>query len=116
MIFRHQTFDLPLKHRFTIAHQSREIQETLIVTLEDGEDYGLGESTTNPYYGMTLDNMHASLEAFRPIILGGQWTRPEELWELGKDHFFSNPLPNVRLTKPLGTCTPKKKEKNFTNT
>ena len=30
-----QGFDLPLKHRFTIAHQSREVQETLIVRLED---------------------------------------------------------------------------------
>jgi L-alanine-DL-glutamate epimerase-like enolase superfamily enzyme len=97
MIFRHQAFDLPLKHRFTIAHQSREVQETLIVTLEDGDHYGLGESTTNPFYGITLENMRASLEEFRPTILGGQWTRPEELWELGKNHFLNNPFAQCAL-------------------
>ena len=92
-----QGFDLPLKHRFTIAHQSREVQETLIVRLEDGECYGLGESTTNPFYGMTLDNMQEALENFKPILLGGKWTTPTELWELGKDVFQSNPFAQCAL-------------------
>lgn len=92
-----QGFDLPLKHRFTIAHQSREVQETLIVRLEDGECYGLGESTTNPFYGMTLDNMQEALENFKPILLGGKWTTPAELWELGKEVFQSNPFAQCAL-------------------
>ena len=92
-----QGFDLPLKHRFTIAHQSREVQETLIVRLEDGEFYGLGESTTNPFYGMTLDNMQEALERFKPILLGGRWTTPAELWELGKEVFQSNPFAQCAL-------------------
>ena len=66
-----QGFDLPLKHRFTIAHQSREVQETLIVRLEDEGLYGLGESTTNPFYGITLDNMREAFEKFFIIpVLG----------------------------------------------
>ncbi len=92
-----QGFDLPLKHRFTIAHQSREVQETLIVRLEDGEFYGLGESTTNPFYGMTLDNMQEALENFKPILLGVKWTTPAELWELGKEVFQSNPFAQCAL-------------------
>ena len=92
-----QGFDLPLKHRFTIAHQSREVQETLIVKLEDGDFYGLGESTTNPFYGMTLDNMQEALERFKPILLGGGWTTPAELWELGKEVFQSNPFAQCAL-------------------
>ncbi len=92
-----QGFDLPLKHRFTIAHQSREVQETLIVRLEDGECYGLGESTTNPFYGMNLDNMQEALENFKPILLGGGWTTPAELWELGKEVFQSNPFAQCAL-------------------
>lgn len=92
-----QGFDLPLKHRFTIAHQSREVQETLIVRLEDGECYGLGESTTNPFYGMNLDNMQEALENFKPILLGGKWTTPAELWELGKEVFQSNPFAQCAL-------------------
>lgn len=92
-----QGFDLPLKHRFTIAHQSREVQETLIVRLEDEGLYGLGESTTNPFYGITLDNMQEALERFQPILLGGKWTNPAELWELGKDIFQSNPFAQCAL-------------------
>ena len=64
-----QGFDLPLKHRFTIAHQSREVQETLIVRLEDEGLYGLGESTTNPFYGITLDNMLDALENCHPEVV-----------------------------------------------
>ena len=92
-----QGFDLPLKHRFTIAHQSREVQETLIVRLEDEGLYGLGESTTNPFYGITLDNMQEALETFKPILLGGKWTTPAELWELGKEVFQSNPFAQCAL-------------------
>ena len=92
-----QGFDLPLKHRFTIAHQSREVQETLIVRLEDEGLYGLGESTTNPFYGITLDNMQEALEKFEPILLGGGWTTPAELWELGKEVFQSNPVAHCAL-------------------
>jgi L-alanine-DL-glutamate epimerase-like enolase superfamily enzyme len=92
-----QGFDLPLKHRFTIAHQSREVQETLIVRLEDEGLYGLGESTTNPFYGITLDNMQVALEKFKPILLGGGWTSPAELWELGKEVFQSNPFAQCAL-------------------
>ena len=89
--------DLPLKHRFTIAHQSREVQETLIVKLEDDGYYGLGESTTNPFYGITLENMRGTLEKFKPILLGGGWTTPAELWELGKEVFQSNPFAQCAL-------------------
>ncbi len=92
-----QGFDLPLKHRFTIAHQSREVQETIIVRLEEDGLYGLGESTTNPFYGITLDNMQAALEKFRPILLEGKWTTPSELWELGRAIFQSNPFAQCAL-------------------
>ena len=87
-----QVFDLPLKHTFTIAHQSRDVQETLIVRLEEGGIYGLGESTSNPFYGITIENMSACLEEFRPVVKTGKWNRPEELWELGREVFKNNPF------------------------
>ncbi|HSF55508.1 MAG TPA: dipeptide epimerase [Algoriphagus sp.] len=92
-----QVFDLPLKHTFTIAHQSRDIQDTLIVKLEDHGLYGLGESTTNPFYGMTIENMTACLEDFRPMVESGKWKTPEELWELGKETFKENPFAQCAL-------------------
>lgn len=57
-----QVEDLPLKHTFTIAHQSRDVQDTLIVKLKDGAFFGLGESTTNPFYGMTIAHIAPLLD------------------------------------------------------
>jgi L-alanine-DL-glutamate epimerase-like enolase superfamily enzyme len=49
------TFQLPLKHTFTITHESRDIQPTLIVELQDGDFRGFGEATETPYYGVTME-------------------------------------------------------------
>lgn len=92
-----QVLDLPLKHTFTIAHQSRDVQDTLIVKLQDGAFYGLGESTTNPFYGMTITNMSECLENFRPIVEKENWKTPEELWEMGKIVFKNNPFAQCAL-------------------
>ena len=97
MKLSYQVFDLPLKHTFTIAHQSRDVQDTLIVMLEEDGIYGLGESTTNPFYGMTIQNMTSCLEEFRPVIESGKWKTPEELWELGRDVFKGNPFAQCAL-------------------
>ncbi|WP_215225555.1 dipeptide epimerase [Echinicola shivajiensis] len=88
---------LPLKHTFTIAHQSRDVQETLIVKLQDGDLYGLGESTTNPFYGMTVENMSAALEEARPIVEKDEWESPEQLWEMCKEIFAKNPFAQCAL-------------------
>jgi L-alanine-DL-glutamate epimerase-like enolase superfamily enzyme len=108
-----QGLDLPLKHRFTIAHQSREVQETLIVRLEEDGVYGLGESTTNPFYGITLDNMREALEKFKPILLEGKWNTPAELWELGKEIFRDNPFAQCALDQAAWDLYTKKKGKKL---
>jgi L-alanine-DL-glutamate epimerase-like enolase superfamily enzyme len=108
-----QGLDLPLKHRFTIAHQSREVQETLIVRLEEDGLFGLGESTTNPFYGITLDNMREALEKFRPILLGGKWNTPAELWELGKEVFRDNPFAQCALDQAAWDLYTKKQGKKL---
>lgn len=97
MNLSYHVFDLPLKHTFTIAHQSRDVQDTLIVRLEGDGCYGLGESTTNPFYGMTIDNMTACLEQIRPVVESGTWKSPEELWELGREVFRENPFAQCAL-------------------
>ena len=108
-----QGLDLPLKHRFTIAHQSREVQETLIVRLEEDGLFGLGESTTNPFYGITLDNMRDALEKFKPVLLGGKWNTPAELWELGKEVFQSNPFAQCALDQAAWDLYTKKMGKKL---
>jgi L-alanine-DL-glutamate epimerase-like enolase superfamily enzyme len=108
-----QSLILPLKHRFTIAHQSRAEQETLIVTLEEDGLFGLGESTTNPFYGITLENMQETLELFRPILLEENWSSPTELWELGKEIFRDNPFAQCALDQAAWDLYTKKKGKKL---
>lgn len=89
--------DLRLKHTFTIAHQSRDVQDTVIVKLEDGGIFGLGETTTNSFYGMTAENITERLEAGRKMVENGNWQHPEQLWETGKDIFRKNPFAQCAL-------------------
>lgn len=97
MKLSYRVFALPLKHTFRIAHQSRDVQDTLIVRLEIGNLSGMGESTTNPFYGMTIENMTARLEEFRPVVESGCWNTPEKLWELGRVVFADNPFAQSAL-------------------
>lgn len=73
-------FELPLKHTFTIAYDSRDTQETLIVELSDGTHRGYGESTSNPYYGATIEDMTDRLTSLREAIEGYAFGTPEDLW------------------------------------
>lgn len=74
------TFDLPLRHTFTISRESTDVQPTLIVELSDGQYSGYGEATTNTYYGMTLSKMQQALERVRDIVEAQQPVVPEQLW------------------------------------
>jgi len=76
--------DLRLRHTFTIAHDSRDVQPTLIVALSDGPGgpVGLGEATATRYYGVTIESMTQALDALRPIIEAHDLTDPAQFWSL----------------------------------
>ena len=74
-------FDLHLKHTFTIAHDSRDIQQTLVVELRDGGFSGYGEATANPYYGITVENMTGALAQVKDIVENGSFASAEDLWD-----------------------------------
>jgi L-alanine-DL-glutamate epimerase-like enolase superfamily enzyme len=90
-------YKLPLKHTFTIAHQSRDVQDTLIVKLTSGDHYGLGESTTNPFYGITLENMRSCLDQVREKLASFDHIHPEELWKITAPYFKDNPFAQCAL-------------------
>lgn len=90
-------FDLRLKHTFTIAHDSRDVQPTLIVELRDGNLRGYGEATSNKYYGITIDRMAEALEAVRPLVEAGDWPTAEELWERTHPMLADNPFAQCAL-------------------
>jgi L-alanine-DL-glutamate epimerase-like enolase superfamily enzyme len=64
----YQKFELPLRHVFTISRGSVAVQETLVVQLSKDGQYGYGESTTNRFYGATVENMSAAIESVRAEI------------------------------------------------
>ncbi len=88
--------DLRLRHTFTIAHDSRDVQETLIVELRDGPLSGFGEATANPYYGITIDRMMEDLGRVRDLI-DTPWTTAEALWELVHNALATNPFAQCAL-------------------
>lgn len=75
-----RSFDLPLRHTFTISYDSRDVQETLIVELQQDGLKGYGEATSNPYYGFTIESMTIALENVREHVESTELTSPETFW------------------------------------
>ena len=86
------TFELPLKHEFTIARETINVQPTLIVELCEEGHRGFGEATTNSYYGATLESMQDSLNDIRKLIETAQWDSPSELWSQCAPRLKDNPF------------------------
>jgi L-alanine-DL-glutamate epimerase-like enolase superfamily enzyme len=103
------TFELQLRHTFTIAHDSRDIQPTLIVELKDNEFSGFGEATSNPYYGVTIENMIASLENVRTLVETGNYASAEDLWEKAHSFLTSNSFAQCALDEAAHDLFAKKK-------
>ncbi len=76
-----RTYDLTLKHVFTISRQSYDVKPTMIVELKDGEYSGYGEASENPYYHKTINNMVTDLQKYRVIIEGSSSEDPKSFWQ-----------------------------------
>ncbi len=87
-----RTYELPLRHIFTISRESITSQATLIVELEQDGQRGYGEATTNKYYGATLENMTAALECVRSVLGQTHLETPERLWDRLAPEFTSQPF------------------------
>jgi len=88
-----RTFNLKLKHPFTISRETHTIQPSLIVELQSDGYSGFGEATSNPYYKITVDSMKHNLEKIIPFIESVTDETPEEFWHKAhqflKDDMFS---------------------------
>ncbi|MCC7476114.1 MAG: dipeptide epimerase [Pirellulales bacterium] len=79
MKLAYKQFELPLKHVFTISRGSTTVQDTLIVQVGSGGQFGYGESTTNSYYGATYENMTSAIESVRSVVESATLDDPESL-------------------------------------
>ena len=76
-----RTILLPLRHPFTIAHGTRDVQENVLVELRTGEWTGYGEAATSAYYGVTAASIRQALEEVRSSIEADVWDDPAVLWQ-----------------------------------
>ena len=90
-------FDLPLRHTFTIARGSTTVSRTLIVELEHDGVSGYGEAGENDFYGASIPDMKAALEAVRPLLEAKGPTEPAELWTELESEFGPKSFPQCAL-------------------
>lgn len=110
MQLRFHRVDLRLKHTFTIAHDSRDVQPTLLVELSDEQHCGYGEATATPYYGVTIDGMVAALESIRSYVETYDLTDPEAFWSYMQPHLAQNPFALCALDQAAWDLWAKKQQ------
>lgn len=74
------SYELKLRDPFTIARGTVTVQPTLIVRLEHEGLMGLGEATTNEFYGVTLESMSAAIDGIASRLDNWHLENPAELW------------------------------------
>jgi L-alanine-DL-glutamate epimerase-like enolase superfamily enzyme len=75
-----RTYNLELRHTFTISRQSFNSKKVLIVELRDNGLSGYGEASENPYYKHTVEDMVADLVKVKPHIEIEHPEDPEAFW------------------------------------
>jgi len=83
---------LPLRHVFTIARGSTEVQPSLIVELQDEGVCGYGEGCPGSHYSTSVRSMVEALQAARETIEAYRLDDPAEFWQamlplLDRDRF-----------------------------
>jgi len=77
-----KAYKLKLTHPFKISRYSRTHQDSVIVTISDGECFGYGEATTNPYYVKEITDITSEITQVKALVENAGTSTPEELWEV----------------------------------
>lgn len=85
-----RTFQLQLKHPFTISRGTRTETPSLIVELQENGISGYGEATANPYYNTSVEQFEQDLHSKRGIIEVNSEKTPEAFWDYLYPHFKDN--------------------------
>lgn len=84
------SFNLELKHTFTISRESHNFQPSLIVELISDGFSGFGEATSNPYYNITVENSIEIINKNKTFIEALSNEEPSLFWEKLKPLFKKN--------------------------
>lgn len=83
-------YELPFEYPFTISGgRTKTHQPTLVVVLELGNWFGIGEAPAIAYYNVTVDEMIETIEKNKTLIEKFAFTNPERYW-----HYLHHLLPN----------------------
>ncbi|MFK5959167.1 MAG: dipeptide epimerase [Lutibacter sp.] len=85
-----RTYNLKLKHPFTISRGTRTEIPSIIVELQENNISGFGEATANPYYNTTIEQFEQELTEKRKIIEIILDKTPEEFWSYLLPYFKEN--------------------------
>ena len=83
-------YQLPLKHPFAISRYTVYAQDTVIVSISDGDYVGYGEATVNPYYGITVDKIQNSIKRVKSNVENSSIINPEEFWKFLQPHLIDD--------------------------
>ncbi|MBC7587513.1 MAG: dipeptide epimerase [Chitinophagaceae bacterium] len=84
------THELPFEYPFSISGgRTKRHQPTLMVVLEMGNWYGVGEAPAISYYNISVEQMVADIEKNKSAIEKFAFTDPERYW-----HYLHHLLPN----------------------
>ena len=107
------TYDLVLKHTFTISRESRNTQTTLIVELIDDGFHGFGETSSNTYYKITMENLNDQITENQAFIESLSDTTPDEFWTKLQPLFKNNMFALCALDMAFNDLYARKKGKKL---
>jgi L-alanine-DL-glutamate epimerase-like enolase superfamily enzyme len=79
-------FQLQLAHPFTTSRYTVTTQNTVVVSISNGEFTGYGEATANPYYESSVEKIKASVASVKSSVENGFGLEPSQLWEQIEPH------------------------------
>jgi L-alanine-DL-glutamate epimerase-like enolase superfamily enzyme len=79
-------FELPLRHAFTTARDTRTSQKTLIVELSQDGHSGFGEAPENKYYGQPIETIRTALQNIQPWLETQTLDEPAPFWTDAAPH------------------------------
>lgn len=93
MTLHYWAHELPFQYPFTISNgRTKTHQPTLIVALQLGPFWGVGEAPAIAYYNITVEQMIADLESKKRMVEKFAFTEPERYWHYLHHLFPNNPF------------------------
>ncbi|MEN9684428.1 MAG: hypothetical protein RLZZ28_214 [Bacteroidota bacterium] len=89
----YRSINLPFQYPFTISNgRTKTNQPSLVVMLQLGNLFGVGEAPAIAYYDVTVEQMIADLESKRAMVEKFALTEPERYWHYLHHLFPHNPF------------------------